>query len=188
MPFITEEIWQLLDERKEGESIMVAQMPDVEPFNPLLLETFENMKEAVTGIRKIRLDNNISPRELMELRIQPGDKGHEPRLESILTKLGNLSSSTLVSGEVKGALSFRVKSTSFFIPLEAHADPDEELKKLEDELAYTRGFLASVLKKLGNEKFVSSAPAAVVEKERTKQADAEAKIKILEERVFSLKG
>ena len=166
---------------------MVAQMPEVESFDPTLPEAFENIKEAVTGIRKIRLDNNISPRELLELRIQPGDKGHEPRLESILTKLGNLSSSSLVSGEVKGALSFRVKSTSFFIPLEEHADPAEELKKLEDELAYTKGFLASVLKKLGNEKFVGSASAAVVEKERTKQADAEAKIRILEERLVAMK-
>ena len=188
MPFITEEIWQLLGKREAGESIMVAQMPVEEPFDASILEAFENMKEAVTGIRKIRLDNGISPREAFGLWIQHGDKGYEPRLGSIIVRLGNLSSSGTVAGEVKGALSFRVKSTSFFIPLEEHANSEEELKKLEDELAYTRGFLKSVLQKLGNEKFVNGAPAAVVEKERTKQTDAETKIKILEERISAMKG
>lgn len=186
MPFITEEIWQLLTPRKDGESIMVTPMPALQPFDTSLLEAFENMKETVSGIRKIRLDNNIAPKEPLELMVQPGDKGYEPRLASIVTKLGNLSSSAEVSGEVKGAYSFRVKSTSFFIPMDEHVDPAEELKKLEEELAYTRGFLASVLKKLENEKFVSSAPAAVVDKERTKQADAEAKIKVLEERISAI--
>jgi valyl-tRNA synthetase len=186
MPFITEEIWQLLTPRKDGESIMVTPMPALQPFDTSLLEAFENMKETVSGIRKIRLDNNIAPKEPLELMVQPGDKGFEPRLASIVTKLGNLSSSSEVSGEVKGAYSFRVKSTSFFIPMDEHVDPAEELKKLEEELAYTRGFLASVLKKLENEKFVSSAPAAVVDKERTKQADAEAKIKVLEERISAI--
>jgi valyl-tRNA synthetase len=186
MPFITEEIWQLLTPRKDGESIMVTPMPALQPFDTSLLEAFENMKETVSGIRKIRLDNNIAPKEPLELMVQPGDKGYEPCLASIVTKLGNLSSSSEVSGEVKGAYSFRVKSTSFFIPMDEHVDPAEELKKLEEELAYTRGFLASVLKKLENEKFVSSAPAAVVDKERTKQADAEAKIKVLEDRISAM--
>ncbi|HOF54937.1 MAG TPA: valine--tRNA ligase [Prolixibacteraceae bacterium] len=188
MPFITEEIWQLLSPRKTGASIMVAEMPLPETFNTAILDSFENMKEAVSGIRKTRLDNNIAQKEPLELFVQPGDKGYEPRLESIVKKLGNLDQVETVTGEVKGAFSFRVKSSSFYIAMEEHADPSEELKKLEEELTYARGFLSSVMKKLENERFVASAPEAVVEKERAKQADTEAKIKILEERIAVLKG
>ncbi|HNZ68964.1 MAG: valine--tRNA ligase [Prolixibacteraceae bacterium] len=188
MPFITEEIWQLLSPRKTGASIMVAEMPLPETFNTAILDSFENMKEAVSGIRKTRLDNNIAQKEPLELFVQPGDKGYEPRLESIVKKLGNLDQVETVTGEVKGAFSFRVKSSSFYIAMEEHADPSEELKKLEEELTYAQGFLSSVMKKLENERFVASAPEAVVEKERAKQADTEAKIKILEERIAVLKG
>ena len=188
MPFITEEIWQLLSPRKTGASIMVAEMPLPETFNTAILDSFENMKEAVSGIRKTRLDNNIAQKEPLELFVQPGDKGYEPRLEPIVKKLGNLDQVETVTGEVKGAFSFRVKSSSFYIAMEEHADPSEELKKLEEELTYARGFLSSVMKKLENERFVASAPEAVVEKERAKQADTEAKIKILEERIAVLKG
>ena len=188
MPFITEEIWQLLSPRKTGASIMVAEMPLPETFNTAILDSFENMKEAVSGIRKTRLDNNIAQKEPLELFVQPGDKGYEPRLESIVKKLGNLDQVETVTCEVKGAFSFRVKSSSFYIAMEEHADPSEELKKLEEELTYAQGFLSSVMKKLENERFVASAPEAVVEKERAKQADTEAKIKILEERIAVLKG
>ncbi len=183
MPFITEEIWQLLSERKSGESLMVARQPLPEAFDETILEAFENMKEAVTGIRKIRLDNNMAQKELLELFIQPGDKGYESRLDPIVIKLGNLDKALIVDAEVKGAYSFRVKSSSFYIVMEEHADPAEEVKKLEEELTYTRGFLATVMKKLDNERFVASAPAAVIEKEQAKKADAESKIKVLEERI-----
>ena len=125
MPFITEEIWQLLSPRKTGASIMVAEMPLPETFNTAILDSFENMKEAVSGIRKTRLDNNIAQKEPLELFVQPGDKGYEPRLESIVKKLGNLDQVETVTGEVKGAFSFRVKSSSFYIAMEEHADPSE---------------------------------------------------------------
>ncbi len=187
MPFITEEIWQLLVARKPGESIMVSDQTAGQPFDPALLEAFENVKEMVSGIRKIRLDHNIANKEPLSLCIQPGDKGYEPAFECVVAKLGNLASIEVVEKEVNGAASFRVKSTNCYVPLGGQVDAAEELKKLETELQYTRGFLASVMKKLGNERFVQSAPEAVVAKERDKQADAEAKIRVLEERIAALK-
>ncbi|WP_346862115.1 valine--tRNA ligase [uncultured Draconibacterium sp.] len=187
MPFITEEIWQLLEERSEGESIMISQLPKAGEYDKELLATFEDVKEAVSGIRKIRKDKNIAFKDTIELSAQKGDKGFDETYNSILIKLGNLSELTLVDEEVKGAASFRVKSSNFYIPLEGFIDVEEELKKLEEELKYTKGFLTSVMKKLGNERFVNNAPEAVVAKEKEKQADAESKIKVLEERIASMK-
>ena len=187
MPFITEEIWQLLEERKKGESIMISQLPAETNFDTVLLTAFEDVKEAVSGIRKIRKEKNIPNKETLELCVQAGDKGFYPHFNSILVKLGNLSVLNTVDEEVRGAASFRVKSTNIYVPLEGFIDADEELKKLEEELNYTKGFLNSVIKKLSNEQFVSNAPEAVVTKEKAKQTDAEAKIKVLEERIASMK-
>jgi len=187
MPFITEEIWQLLDERKEGESIMVSQLPADTSYDIGLLAAFEDVKEAVSGIRKIRKDKNIAFKDAIDFSVQKGDKGFDSKFNSILIKLGNLTELTIVEEEVKGAASFRVKSTSFYIPLDGFIDVEEELKKLEEELKYAKGFLDSVMKKLSNERFVNNAPEAVVAKEKAKQADAEANIKVLEERIASMK-
>jgi len=187
MPFITEEIWQLLSERKEGESIMISQLPEAFEYNADLLAAFENVKEAISGIRKIRTDKNIPGKDTLELKVQRGDKGFGPQFNSVAVKMANLSSLEMVNEEVPGAASFRVKSTNFYIPLEGLIDVEEELKKLEEELKYTKGFLNSVMKKLGNERFVNNAPETVVDKERAKKADAEAKIKVLKERIAGLK-
>ena len=187
MPFITEEIWQLLDERKEGESIMVSQLPANTSYDTGLLAAFEDVKEAVSGIRKIRKDKNIAFKDAIDFSVQKGDKGFDSKFNSILIKLGNLTELTIVEEEVKGAASFRVKSSSFYIPLDGFIDVEEELKKLEEELKYAKGFLNSVMKKLSNERFVNNAPEAVVAKEKAKQADAEANIKVLEERIASMK-
>ncbi len=187
VPFITEEIWQLLSERKEGGSIMVTTQDLAQQFDTGLLESFEDLKDAVSGVRKIRLENNIPMKDQLSLSIQPGDKGYHKEFESILIKLGNLENIEVVEEEVKGAASFRVKSTNFYISLGDLINPEEELKKLEEELKYAKGFLMSVTKKLSNERFVSNAPEAVVAKEKAKQADAEAKIKILEDRISTLK-
>ncbi len=187
MPFITEEIWQLLKERKDGESIMVSQLPKSEKYDAEMMAGFENVKEAISGIRNIRKEKNIPNKDALELKIQQGDKGYEKNFDPVMQKLANLSSLELVSGEVNGAASFRVKSTNFFIPMDEFIDVEEELKKLEEELKYIKGFLNSVMKKLGNERFVNNAPEAVVAKEKAKQADAEAKIKVLEERIAGLK-
>ncbi len=187
MPFITEEIWQLLSEREEGESIMISQIPKVKKYDSELLATFDDVKEAVSGVRKIRKEKNIAFKDAIELSVQKGDKGFDEMFNSVIIKLGNISKLTLVNEEVKGAASFRVKSTNFYIPLDGFIDVEEELKKLNEELKYTKGFLISVQKKLGNERFVNNAPEAVVAKEKAKQADAEAKIKVLEERIASMK-
>ena len=186
MPFITEEIWQMLAPRHHGESIMVATLPALEPFENDKLEAFENVKEVVSGIRKIRLENSVPNKDGLDLYVQPGDKGYEESLTEVVIRLGNINKLELVDSEVKGAASFRVRSTSYYILLEEHINPEEELKKLTQELDYTRGFLNSVLKKLQNERFVNSAPADVVGKERIKQADAEAKIKTIESRIALL--
>ncbi len=187
MPFITEEIWQMLTERKDGESIMISQLPKVEKYDEALLAAFENVKEAISGIRKIRTDKNIPNKDTLELKVQAGDKGFEPQFNSVILKMANLSAFEMVTEEVQGAASFRVKSTNFYVPMEGFIDAEEELNKLEEELKYTQGFLTSVMKKLSNERFVSGAPEAVVAKEKAKQADAEAKIKVLEERIASMK-
>ena len=130
---------------------------------------------------------DIPNKDILELKIQPGDKGYEDHFTTVLQKLANLSNIKLVSEEVKGAASFRVKSTNFYVPVNGMINMEEELIKLEKELTYMRGFLKSVIKKLSNERFVAGAPTEVVEKEKAKQNDAEAKIKVLEERIASLK-
>ncbi|MBW6535776.1 MAG: valine--tRNA ligase [Mariniphaga sp.] len=187
MPFITEEIWHLLTDRKEGKSIMISQLPKVEKYDEEMLTAFENVKEAISGIRNIRKEKNIPNKDTLELKIQKGDKGYEADFAPVLQKLANLSALEMVSDEVKGASSFRVKSTNFYVPMEGLIDVEEERNKLEEELKYTKGFLDSVMKKLSNERFVNNAPEAVIAKEKAKQADAEAKIKVLEERIASLK-
>ncbi|GET26834.1 valine--tRNA ligase [Prolixibacter sp. NT017] len=187
MPFITEEIWQLLGERKEGESIMMAEWPTVAEADASLVEQFVNIEEAVTGIRNVRKEKNIANKEELKVAVYPGEKGYSPVFDAVLRKMGNLSELEVVNEKVDGALSFRVKSTEYYIPLGDLVNVEEEIAKIEEELKYTRGFLTSVMKKLGNERFVNGAPEQVVATERKKQADAEEKIKLLEERLTSLK-
>jgi valyl-tRNA synthetase len=187
MPFITEEIWQTLEERKDGESIMVSQMPKLADANESLNNDFEDVKEAITGIRNIRKSNNISFKDEIELFVNEGSKGYHSKYNSVLTKMGSLSNIETIKEDIKGAVSFSVKTSGFFIDLGDQVDVEAEVKKLEEELKYTKGFLNGVIKKLSNERFVNNAPEKVVELERKKQADAEDKIKALEERIAALK-
>jgi valyl-tRNA synthetase len=187
MPFISEEIWQLIIEREKGESIMVSLMPAAREVDETLLEQFEDVKEAVTGIRNIRKNNNIAFKDEIDLSINKGSKGYCNSFDAVLIKLCNLSKVDLIDEDIKGAVSFLVKTSGFFIDLGEKVDVESELKKLEEELTYTKGFLKSVTVKLSNERFVNSAPAKVVDVERKKKADAEEKIKSLEERIASLK-
>jgi valyl-tRNA synthetase len=187
MPFVSEEIWQLLKERQNGDSIMISSWPKSTGYDETMIAQFEDVKEAIAGLRTIRTKNNIPNKDQLELAVMIGDKGFAPEFNSVLVKMGNLSALNLVTEEVKLAASFLVKSTTFFVPMGGTIDVEEELKKLQAELDYTKGFLNSVLKKLNNERFVSSAPEAVVAIERAKQADAESKIKVLEEQIASLK-
>ncbi len=187
MPFITEEIWQLLTERKEGESIMISLLPEPVTIDEQFLVEFEDVKEAITGIRNIRKENNLPQKETLELMVIKGSKGFNEPLIPVLKKLGNLTEIKLIDEDVKGATSFRVKTSTFYIDLGDKIDIEEEIKKLEEELKYTKGFLISVQKKLSNERFVNNAPEKVVDIERKKQADAESKITALEEQISNLK-
>jgi valyl-tRNA synthetase len=187
MPFITEEIWHLIRERDEKDCIMLAQWPEVEAYDATMLEAFEDVKAAIAEIRTVRKERNIAMREAMELKLIEGKNGYNTRFDAVLAKLGNLTGIEQVSDKVENAASFMVRTTEFFVPLGDKIDVEAELKKLEEELKYNKGFLTGVMKKLSNEKFVSGAPEKVVELERKKQADAEAKIKALEEQIAALK-
>ena len=174
MPFITEELWQALEPRKEGESLMVALIPEVAPVDNLYLEDFEIAKEIVGGVRTIRLQKNIPNKEALELQVL-GE--HNDHFNSVIAKMCNLSSIIRTEEKAAGSASFLVRTINV----------EEELAKLQDELKYQQGFLAFVMKKLSNESFVSKAPAKVIEMERKKQADAESKIKSIEESIAALK-
>jgi valyl-tRNA synthetase len=186
MPFISEEIWQLIGERKAGESIMMAEWPKATGKNEVLCERFELAKEVISGIRTIRKDKNIASRDAIELFIIPGEKGYVPEFNKVICKLGNVSELGLRTEEFAGAATFMVWSTAYYIPFAGNIDVEVEVAKINEELTYYRGFLDTVLKKLANEKFVTSAPASVVGLERKKQADAEEKLKILEDRLSAL--
>jgi valyl-tRNA synthetase len=188
MPFISEEIWQLLKEREIGDSIMIAPWPKPTGYTSDICEKFELVKEAITGLRSVRKEKDIANKEQLRLFILPGEKGYLPEYNPILSKIGNLSELQIVTNEVAGAVSFTVFTSTFYVPLEEVANPEIEIAKIEEELKYTVGFLESVMKKTGNERFMKSAPAQVVELERKKQTDAEEKIKMLEERLLSFKS
>ena len=184
MPFITEELWQALEPRKEGESLMVSLMPEVAPVDNAYLEDFEIVKEIVGGVRTIRLQKNIPNKEVLELQVL-GE--HNDHFNAVIVKMCNLSSVVCTEEKAAGSASFLVRTTEYAVPLGNMINVEEELAKLQDELEYQQGFLASVMKKLSNESFVSKAPAKVIEMERKKQADAESKIKSIEESIAAFK-
>ena len=185
-PFITEEIWHLLAERKDGESIMITPLPEAGKSDKKLIAQFELVKEIVTAIRNIRQEKNLPQKEALVMQIIT-DTHHTLAFAEVMKKLSNLSAFETVSTKPEGAVSFLVKSTEYYLPLSGKIDVAEEIKKIEAELAYNKGFLESVMKKLSNEKFVSSAPQQVVQNEMNKKADAEAKIIAMEERLKGLK-
>ena len=185
MPFITEEIWQLLDERKDGESIVTALMPEKNDCNKELLDNCETVKEVISAIRKIKKEKNIPLRETVEFKVKAETYSHSS--DSIIQKLAGVSLIDEVNEKVEGADGFIIKSVEYFVPLGNLINKEEELEKLSKELDYTRGFLNSVMKKLGNERFVQNAPEKVVQMEQKKKAEAESKIKALEEQINALK-
>ncbi len=184
MPFITEELWQALENRKEGESLMLALMPEAGLVDDNLLDQFEIVKEVVGGVRTIRLQKNIPNKESLELHVL-GE--HCSDFNPVICKMCNLSAIRCVEEKTLEAISFLVRTTEYAVPVGTVINVEEELAKLEEELKYQQGFLASVLKKLSNENFVNKAPAKVIEMERKKQADAESKIKSIEENIRALK-
>jgi len=188
MPFITEALWQAITERKDGDSIMFETLPKYEAPSAdaqKLVSDFEAVKEVIAGIRTIRAQKQMSPKVAVELQCV----GSNPvaSLDAVVTKLANTSSINIINEKSGICASFLVGTTEYAIPLGDSIDVEEELKKLEADLKYNEGFLASVMKKLSNEKFVAGAPAAVVENERKKQADAESKIATIKESIAALR-
>jgi len=185
MPFITEEIWQLLRERKEGESIMVSRMPVHKRQHGRVSGKFEIVKEIISNIRTIRRENNIPAGEKLDLYIR-SDENYDSYFLPVVRKMGNLNEIKFTGGKIPGAIAFIVRTVEYYIPAGSTQDKEEELKKAREELEYTRGFLTMVMKKLDNEKFVKNAPRHVIELEKKKQADAISKIEALEERIKAL--
>lgn len=187
MPFITEELWQHLTERKAGESIMVSPQTIAAPAegDDAILANVEIVKNVVAGVRAIRNTKNISPRETLDLQVIGTDP--VPAYDCIIVKMANVSGVTATGNKGEGVSSFMVGTTEYAVPLGGLIDVEAELAKAEAELKHLEGFLNGVKKKLQNERFVNNAPAAVVELERKKQSDAESKIATLKETIASLK-
>ncbi len=186
MPFITEEIWHLLREREEGDDIIIAPMPVAQGYDQKIITSFERAEQVINGIRNIRKDKNIPNKETIDLIVRRGDHP-DCKFYPVITKLGNVNSIEEVEEKPDNAMTFIVGSQEFYVPFTADIDVEAEKAKLEEELAYTEGFLKSVMKKLSNERFINNAPEAVVAKEKQKQADAEARIKTLKEQLAGLK-
>ena len=186
MPFVTEEIWQAIAPRRDGESICVAQMPQPAAEDAALLARFELVKEIVSSVRNIRNQKNLPQKEALALHVI-ADENYPAEFAPVITKMANLASIESVTEKDPAAAAFLVKTTQYFVPLAGKIDAEAEIKKLTDDLKYYEGFLASVMKKLSNERFVQSAPEKVVANERAKQADAEAKIAALKEQLAALK-
>ena len=184
MPFITEEIWHAIAERKEGDDIIIAQQPKLQAIDEQILKQFEFTQEVINNVRKVRSDKNIAFRDAIQLVVK-GTANKD--FDCVIAKLCNVSEVSYVAEAPAGAFGFIVGSTEFFVPLTGSVDVEAEIKKLEEELKYAQGFLKSVEAKLSNERFVSGAPAAVVDKERKKKADAEAKISVIEQQLAGLR-
>ncbi len=186
MPFVTEELWQNVKERTEGESVMLSQMPAAGEVDESLLAAFDLAREVVTGVRNIRAQKNVPNKEQMALEVI-ADENYHAELNSVVVKMANLSAITEVAEKNPTASAFIVKTTQYFVPMSENINVEEEIAKLEKDLAHYEGFLRGVMAKLSNERFVANAPAAVVENERNKQRDAEAKLAAIRERMTALK-
>ena len=178
MPFITEELWHLIAKKDREDCIMVSTWPETKGHKQDILSSFEMAMEIVSSIRNIRKEKQLSSKESLELISK--ENISEGQWDGVISKLANLSGITYSENKPEKAQAFLVKSNEFFIPFDGLLDPAEETRKIQGELEYTKGFLKSIMKKLDNQNFTSNAPAKVVELERKKQTDAEAKIKALE--------
>lgn len=186
MPFLTEEIWQYITGRAPEEALIVSKWPEIKSVDNALISGFDLASEVVSGIRTIRKDKNIAFKDSIQFSVL-NNENIDSNFDDVIVKLGNLEGINYVSEAVDGALTFRVKSNEYFIPMEGAIDVESEIKKLKDELNYTEGFLKSVQKKLSNDRFVNNAPEQVVASEKKKEADALAKISTLKASLSSLK-
>ncbi len=186
MPFISEELWQHISDRKPGESVMYAILPEPQAVNEAAIKAMTEAREIVTAVRNVRASKNIPNKTMLELQVASTSWTND--YQPIIIKLAGLSAITVVESKDPAAASFMVGTTEFAVPLHDNINVAEEIEKLEKELEYAKGFLASVEKKLSNERFVANAPEAVVAAERKKQADAQSKIATLQETLAALKG
>ena len=186
MPFLTEEIWQDLAPRAAGESICVSRMPVAGEIDETLLARFELAKEVISHLRNLRKQKNLPNKEQLSLKVV-ADVNYPSEYEPVIMKMANLSSIERIGERDASSEAFIVKTTQYFVPLGGLMDVEVERKKLTDELNYLEGFLASVMKKLSNQRFVESAPEKVVANERAKKTDAEAKISAIRERLEQMK-
>lgn len=184
MPFITEELWQALQERKPGESLMIQLQPEATSPQSVLIAEMEIAKEIIAGIRTVRLQKNVPLKEQLALQVLGT---HFAEYSPVIAKLGNLSVIETVTEKAPGSVTFLVGTTEFAIPMASLINPEEEIKKMESEIVYYEGFIGSVMKKLGNEKFVANAKPEIVDAERKKLADAESKIASLKEAIAALR-
>ncbi|MBQ7162674.1 MAG: valine--tRNA ligase [Bacteroidales bacterium] len=178
MPFITEELWQNIQQREPGASIMTQRQPKVEAYDNDLIEKVEKLKGVVAGIRTIRLDKNIPNKTPLRLQVTGTETQDFPQ---VIAKMANVEAIENVPAKAADAASFLVGTTEYSVPLGNMIDKEEECRKMEAELQHLEGFRAGILKKLGNENFVSRAPAAVIEGERKKLSDTESKIRAINE-------
>lgn len=189
MPFITEELWHYLRERKDGESIMIASMPEEETCDKSIVKEFQNAAAIVTQVRNIRKEKNIPFQEPLELCVKNNNNGEYPEaFLSVVRKMGNISSIISTTEKIDNSVSFMIKNVEYYLPLGSLVNTEEEIEKLQKDLDYAHGFMKSVMKKLGNERFVKNAPETVVAAEKKKLADTEAKIAALEAQIAALKG
>ena len=186
VPFISEEIWQQLEIRNPEEALIIAKWPAFIKADQKITDEFSFASEVISGIRNIRKAKNISFKDQIALDVLNNENTSET-FNSVIKKLGNVSTLNYIDKQVEGALSFRVKSNEYFIPIEGAIDVVGERKKLMEELEYTQGFLKSVEKKLSNDRFVNNAPENVVAIEKAKKSDAEAKIEVLKTSLTGLK-
>jgi len=184
MPFITEELWQNIYDRKDGESIMISQQPGITGYDESVIEKFETSKTIISSIRTIRLEKSIAIRNILELQVLGV---HDSVNDPVLLKLGNLCSIERTGEKAIGVASFMIGTTEYAIPLGKLINEDEEIAKMNAEIKYLEGFLFSVMNKLNNDRFVANAKSQVVEAERKKKADAESKISSLKESISALK-
>ncbi|WP_209406142.1 valine--tRNA ligase [Pseudozobellia sp. WGM2] len=186
MPFLTEEVWQHITERSAEDALVVSEWPKVQKTDQSLINNFDFASEVVSGVRNIRKEKNIPMKEALQLSVL-NEGGVSNSWDEVIKKLTNVSEISYVEASVDGALSFRVKSNEYFVPMNGAIDIEAEIKKIQEELKYTKGFLNSVEKKLANERFVNNAPEQVIVNERKKQSDAISKIETLEKSLASLK-
>ncbi len=186
MPFLTEEIWHQISDRKVEEALIVSRNPELKEFDKQIITDFDYAAEVISAIRNIRKEKNISFKEKLELFVSKNESFNAD-FDVVIKKLCNISEIKETQTKVENALSFRINSNEYFIPFGATIDVEAEKQKLEEELKYTKGFLISVQKKLSNERFVNNAPDKVIEIERKKEADAVLKIETLEDSLASLK-